>query len=379
MRMRPIYRIVGGLATIALGMGITRPGWALSLPQSPPPAPSLQAWKQALSALPRLKGQEQTVMGQLFTLNGTVLRAQERVSQRLQALQAATATLLGDRKTLANTQRQHRDQIGQAVRLLRFVEFLGPSSELGILLGAQNWSALTQRLGAVSVTLSLLHRTLATLTAQQAEQTRQLRQVMRDQAQLAAAESAAEQGSRMLVAQQQKLNQSLAQLGTQASFYRTELNRFQHDWADVVGPYLQSVEQALAQLPTQNLSLSGMTVSSAGGAMEVTISETGLNQLIASVPALSGLQLQLGTRSERLQDAQKMLSINGQWRASQGTRLRFAVQSVTFDGIAIDAKTVSAVVGTPGLEVNLAPILQSLRIQSVSSGLHQLHLVLAPG
>lgn len=372
-------RRAGAGALAAALFWLALPGVGRAVPSAAPAAPSPQAWATALAALPRLKSQEQSILSQLLTLNHAVTDAQTQLDQRRAALAAATLAWQDAQSALDRTRAEHRTAVNHAVRLLRFVEYLGPASQLGMLLGAGSLQEFTQRLGAVTVTVSSVDQTLATLKRQERQLSLQTQGLAQTRAALEQAQKDAQQQAATLKSRQAALRSVLAQLGSRQAFFRRELNQFDQDWTRLVGPYLTRVEEAFSRLPAQNFTGLGASYQMGAGSVELTIPQSGLNRLLASMPELQGLSFQLQTGQDVLQNPQKQLRIAGRWVVEQGSTLRFQVVGVHFASIAIDPRLVDRVVGSPGIVVDLSGVLQGFRITKVDSINGALHLTLSQG
>lgn len=355
---------------IALGLALVGSGAAAALAQAGPPAAlgaGAQQWASLQQQLSALQGRQRAVLLQLAGLQQAVQEAQARLA-------AADAQLTRDRAAAAQArvaavaaQAAHRAAVGQTVRLLRFMQYVGPVSPLQWLLGVKSWAGWVSRLDSLQVSVERLNHSLAVLQAAAANQQRAAQKAQALAQAAARDQAAARRAATQLAAQEAALNRQLAGLGSRRQFYQQALAELSRQWQSLAVAELARLQAAFSQLPGAVSQLTDLTTSfTAQGTVAVTVPIASLNQAVAQDPALAGIRL--AVRHGRLTVSDESRGVQ-----AQGTLAAQGPQTVawTVRGFAVQGVTLAwppAGTGFPVLTMNLGPVLEGGSLQAVTLG-----------
>jgi hypothetical protein len=361
------------LALVALGGAP-----AAAQPASAPSwASYAAAWQAAAKALDRLQSDQRAALSRLWAEQAALARteaARRQVADRLARQQAALATV---RQRLAALGDARRRDVARATVLLRTVEFLGPTSFLGVLLSAQSWPGFLHRANAVAATLHRLDGrlrslerdrvALATLVRREADVTASLRWQER--------RLAAVSGS--LGRQTMALQATLAALGSEAASDEVTLTHVETTWKALFTPSLAAwqtaFDDALAAAPA---TFPATVAGGPGGPLTVTVPETGLDQWLAATPGLDGLTFTFGPDEDVLRVPAGGLAITGRFVVAGPTAVAFRFETVRFAGLVVPPDLLGP--DTGALRVDLAPVLAGLTIKDVAAQPGQLTVTVEP-
>lgn len=358
-----------GSAVVAAGLLLAPvPGGAGPAPPPPsrvPAVPEAAEWQRVRRALADLDEREKAVLADLYRLRRAAGEARDRLRDAQARRAAAQAEVDAARIDLERARAVMDGRRQEVARLLRQVQYLGPASYLGVLLGAESWSDFTRRLGVVSAGLRGVRRGLGRLREAEADLRRRHAALAARETRLAEAVRVEEAEVARLAAAQAEQEKVLAGLGAERARYLERLGELEQAWARFVRPYVERVGKGFRRLAATVREVPGAEVGLTAGGVRLRLPEAGLNELLAADPDLAGLRFTLSGGAARLEAPDLGLAFPGRFSVRDGTALVYEVESVEVAGAALDPGLVREAMGGADPAIDLAPVLGAWRLRSV--------------
>ncbi|MBX5468071.1 MAG: hypothetical protein K6U14_11360 [Firmicutes bacterium] len=345
-----MWRSVAG-ALVGLGLVAQGPAAAGTSAANPWVA-DRQAWRSAVNQVQSLTAAQRALVSQL-TAEASALAATRR------ALAAATERWAASRRLAvvlaqdeASLERQRGATVARTVAILRVVEWMGPTTFLGVILGAHRWSGFIHRAGAVAATLALIRRQLTTLERQSRVLHQDLSRQKRLQSLLARERTDLQRLAQRQAAALAGYHKTLDQLGRRQAFYLHAVAVAEAAATELVRPELAALQAAISQALVQNPGALSVSINPGPTAhtVRVSITESALDQWLATALPNSPWRFQLDPVGSTLQFPPGAVAIAGVFAPTRTGALVFRFTSVTFGGLSLPL----ALLGTGSAQHQLA-------------------------